>query len=98
MPCAFCLPVAQAASHDTKQTRCHLLPTPVPLIFVTLCLLAHIMCRAPSIYEKQVRPVFEAAGCQLEMHLTEARHHATGITTAMPWGWLGAPWVPQDKS
>ncbi|KAL4439225.1 hypothetical protein ABPG77_004127 [Micractinium sp. CCAP 211/92] len=34
--------------------------------------------KAPSIYDKQVRPVFEAAGCQLEMHVTERRHHATG--------------------
>ena len=37
-----------------------------------------LFCRAPDIYEQQVRPVLEAAGCQPEMHLTQARAHATG--------------------
>ncbi|EFN55392.1 hypothetical protein CHLNCDRAFT_134482 [Chlorella variabilis] len=35
--------------------------------------------RAPSIYEKEVRPALEAAGCQLAMHLTKATGHATEL-------------------
>ena len=40
-------------------------------------------CRAPAIYEQQVKPALEAAGCQPEMHLTKARAHATGQQGAL---------------
>lgn len=36
-------------------------------------------CRGPSIYEKQVLPVLEAAGLTRGEHLTKHRGHATEI-------------------
>lgn len=68
----------------TRARSCLPLPCPVWTASRSRHLLAradlpaHAPRRAPSIYERQVRPVLEAAGCQLEMHLTKARHHATG--------------------
>ncbi|PSC69971.1 Sphingosine kinase 1 [Micractinium conductrix] len=38
--------------------------------------------RAPAIYKRQVRPALEAAGCELVMHLTQARGHATELVLA----------------
>jgi diacylglycerol kinase family enzyme len=36
-------------------------------------------CRAPSIYEKQVKPVLEAAGLVCKVFTTMHRRHATEI-------------------
>ncbi|KAI3428489.1 hypothetical protein D9Q98_007314 [Chlorella vulgaris] len=35
--------------------------------------------KAPAIYEREVRPALEAAGCHLDMHVTKAAGHATEL-------------------
>jgi hypothetical protein len=42
------------------------------------CLSPAPAARAPSIFEREVRPALEAAGCRLTMQLTKAAGHATG--------------------